>query len=64
MSLWPYRTQNLGAQMKRNCHHCGTRLRLRQMRCRYCRRSAVNWLHRIVIAAFAVTAVFYLLKTI
>lgn len=50
--------------MKRNCHHCGTRLRLRQMRCRYCRRSAVNWLHRIVIAAFAVTAVFYLLKTI
>jgi RNA polymerase subunit RPABC4/transcription elongation factor Spt4 len=48
--------------MKRYCRHCRTRLRLRQARCPYCRRSSVSWLHRAVIAAFAVTAAFFLLK--
>jgi len=50
-------------EMKRHCQHCGTRLRLRKIRCPYCRQSAVSWLHRIIIAAVAVTVLFYLLKT-
>jgi hypothetical protein len=49
--------------MKRHCQRCGTRLRFKELRCRYCRESAVGWLHRIVIAVVAVTALFYLLKT-
>lgn len=32
------------------------------MRCPYCREPSVSWLHRVVIAALAVTAVFYLLR--
>lgn len=50
--------------MKRYCWHCRTRLRLRQMRCNYCRQSAVGWLHRIVLVAVGVTAAFYLLNAL
>lgn len=50
--------------MKRHCQPCGTRLGLWQTRCPYCRRPAVSWLHRVIIAASAVVAVFiYLLKS-
>ena len=31
--------------MKRYCQWCRTRLRLRDMRCPYCRDPAVSWLH-------------------
>jgi len=34
------------------------------MRCPYCRNPALSWLHRVVIAAFALPAIFYLLKTL
>lgn len=50
--------------MKRYCHLCRTRLRLRQLRCTYCRQSAISWLHRGVIAAFVLTAAFGLLKVL
>lgn len=49
--------------MRRDCQHCGTRLRLRDRQCRYCRRAALSWLHRAAIAAAALVAVFYVLKT-
>jgi hypothetical protein len=48
--------------MKRNCKHCGTRMLLRQLRCRYCHESAVGWQHRVFIAACAAPIIFYLLK--
>lgn len=37
-------------------------LRLWQAKCSYCHRSAMSWLHIIVITAFGVSAVFYLLR--
>lgn len=44
------------------CHECGTKLRLWKVKCPNCHRSAMSWLHVIVIGAFAFTTVFYLLK--
>ena len=44
------------------CQHCGTVLRMWQIKCTNCRESAMNWLHLIVIMVFAGTAVIYLLK--
>ena len=35
---------------------------MKEFRCPYCRASALSWLHRVVIAAAAVTTVFYLLR--
>jgi hypothetical protein len=39
-------------------------LRPSKLRCPYCRQSAMSWLHVGVITAFAVTALFYLLKVL
>jgi hypothetical protein len=50
--------------MERYCRRCRTRLRPLQMRCRYCRESAVSWLHRGIMAVLALPAVFYLLKVL
>ena len=48
---------------KRRCLYCGTRMRRRRLRCGYCRRSAVSWLYRGVVAAFVlVAAALYLMK--
>ena len=38
------------------------RLRLRDMRCPYCRDSTVNWLHGSAIAAVVATVVFFLMR--
>jgi hypothetical protein len=46
--------------MNRYCKWCRTRLRLREMRCPYCRYSAVSWLHGTAIAVDG-GAVFYFL---
>lgn len=51
-------------ELKRPCRLCRTRLLWRQVRCPYCRQSAMNWLHRSVITAFAATAAFYVLKAL
>ncbi len=37
-------------------------MRLKQLKCHYCRQSALSWLHHIALAAFAVTTIFYLMK--
>ena len=48
---------------KRRCHHCGTRLRRRGLRCLYCRRSAVSGLRVVVVAGFVMlAAALYLIK--
>ena len=44
------------------CAQCGTVLPLWKIRCLYCRRSALNWLHVIVLAVLAVPAVFLVLR--
>lgn len=49
--------------MKIYCYHCGRILGLLRIRCPYCQQSAMSWLHIILITAFAMTAIFYLLKT-
>jgi RNA polymerase subunit RPABC4/transcription elongation factor Spt4 len=43
------------------CHHCERELRLTDMKCPSCHQSAMSWLHIILISAFGVTVVFYLL---
>jgi RNA polymerase subunit RPABC4/transcription elongation factor Spt4 len=48
--------------MKKYCHRCRTRLRVREIKCPYCHESAMGWLHYMVIAAFGATTIFYLLK--
>jgi len=50
--------------MNRHCHRCGTRLRLSELKCPYCRQSALGWLHVGVITAFAAAALLYLLKAL
>jgi RNA polymerase subunit RPABC4/transcription elongation factor Spt4 len=52
----------LGSEAKMRCHRCGTILRLWEFRCPSCHQSAMSWLHILVITAFAVTALFYLVK--
>ena len=44
------------------CRYCGRILRLWKIKCPTCRESALNWLHLIVIAVVAATAVIYLVK--
>lgn len=34
------------------------------MKCPYCRQLAMSWVHRIIIAAFATTAAFGVLKAL
>ena len=48
--------------MKMHCHPCGRILRLWEIRCPYCRQSAMNWLHIVLVSVFAVMTVIYLLK--
>jgi RNA polymerase subunit RPABC4/transcription elongation factor Spt4 len=48
--------------MRRYCHPCGTKLHLNEIKCPYCRRSSISWLHIIGITAVAGSAIFYLLK--
>ena len=45
------------------CHDCGTVLRVWTIKCTNCRRAAVNWLHVVVFAALALTAIFLVLRT-
>jgi hypothetical protein len=52
----------MNSEARRRCHHCGTRLGLLTVKCPYCRRPAVNWMHRLFIAAFAVSAVVLVLR--
>jgi hypothetical protein len=53
-----------GDEMRRYCYRCETRLRLSELRCPYCRKSAMSWLQVGVITAFAAAAFFYLLRVI
>ncbi|MGH9942642.1 MAG: hypothetical protein ACRD9R_09850 [Pyrinomonadaceae bacterium] len=50
--------------IKNTRHQCGGVLRLWELMCPYCHRSAAGWLHLAVIVAFAATAAFCLLKII
>jgi RNA polymerase subunit RPABC4/transcription elongation factor Spt4 len=50
--------------MKRYCYRCETKLRLSELRCPYCRKPTMSWLHVGVITAFAAAAFFYLLRVI
>lgn len=44
------------------CHRCKRRLRISEIKCPYCRRAAISWLHVVVFAAFALTAILYAVK--
>jgi RNA polymerase subunit RPABC4/transcription elongation factor Spt4 len=48
--------------MKAYCHHCQRILRLWELKCPYCYRSTMSWLHLIVIAASGGAAILYLFK--
>ena len=50
--------------MKSYCPHCRTKLRLWQLRCRYCRQAGMSWLHVVVIGVCSVPVIFYLLKSL
>jgi hypothetical protein len=47
--------------MRRHCHWCRMSLRLRHMRCPYCRDPAVSWLHGTAIAVVALVVLFFLM---
>ncbi len=47
--------------MKRYCQWCRRDLRLRDVRCPYCRDSSVSWLHATAIAVVAATFLFFLM---
>jgi hypothetical protein len=48
--------------MKRHCQWCRRSLRLREMRCPYCRDPAVSLLHGTVFAVVAAAVVFFLMQ--
>ncbi|HWS85727.1 MAG TPA: hypothetical protein VN282_01945 [Pyrinomonadaceae bacterium] len=48
--------------MKRYCQWCRRRLRLRDMRCPYCRDPAVSLLHGTALAVAAATVLFFLMR--
>lgn len=48
--------------MKRYCRLCEVTLRLSELRCPYCRKSAVGWLHVTGAAVLGVTTAVYLLR--
>ena len=50
--------------MKRNCQWCRMRLRLRDMRCPYCRDPAVSWLHGTAIAGVAMAVLFFVIQAL
>ena len=45
------------------CRQCTRRLRITEIKCPYCRRAAISWIHVVVFAAFALTAIFYMLRS-
>lgn len=51
-------------EMKRYCQWCRRRLRLREMRCPYCRDPAISWLHGTVIAVVGGAALFLLMQAL
>ena len=48
--------------MKRRCHWCRMRLRVRDVRCPSCRDRSVSWLHATAIAVAAATVIFFLMR--
>ena len=50
--------------MKRYCRWCRKRLRLREMRCPYCRDPAISWLHGTAIALVGGAALFFLMQVL
>jgi len=48
--------------MQRRCQWCRGRLRLRHVRCPYCRDPAVSWLHGTAIAFVAFGVIFFLMR--
>lgn len=48
--------------MKRYCHWCRTRLRVRDMRCPYCRDPSVSLLHATAVAVAAASVLFFLMR--
>ena len=51
-------------EMKRYCRWCRRRLRLREMRCPYCRDSAISWLHGTAVAAVGGAVLFFLMQAL
>ena len=45
-----------------SCSECGTVLHLWQMKCTNCHSLALSWLHAIVLGAFLLLALFFLLR--
>jgi hypothetical protein len=48
--------------MKMHHYHCGRLLRLWEIKCPYCHRSAMGWQHVLCLAALAMTFIVFLLK--
>lgn len=47
-----------------SCQNCGTILQLWKMKCPNCSKSAVSWLHLLVIAVMVLPALFLVVKMI
>ncbi|MCA1621022.1 MAG: hypothetical protein LC795_17290 [Acidobacteria bacterium] len=50
--------------MKRYCQWCQRRLRLRDVRCPYCRDPAFSWLHATAVVVAAATVLFFLMRAV
>ena len=48
--------------MKRYCQWCRMRLRLRELRCPYCRDPSVSLLHATGVVVAAATGLFFLMR--
>lgn len=48
--------------MQKFCPSCACTLRGLRMRCPYCRRSTVGWLHVALVAALDAAGLIYLMK--
>lgn len=46
-----------------SCAYCGTVLKLWKVRCPNCRKSGLSWLQFVVIAAIALPALFYVIRS-
>jgi len=50
--------------MEKYCHSCACPLRGLRMRCPFCHRSTIGWLHVALIAALDAAGLVYLMKLV
>src|SRR5687767_9583121 len=53
----------MSIDMRMHCHHCGGMVRAREIRCPYCHRSTLSWLHLTAIVALAISVVVLAFRT-